>query len=119
MFKCGNRWAEFNRIDITNQWGFTTRDWMTFRNLSSIKKDAFNKFLRENVRILGILSYCFIKIEVDEKKLRTIYEILQVESRTKEVKNLLFDYISGTKELDELKDEIVPVKLALRLSRSS
>jgi len=85
------------------------------RTNHDLRKEAVGRFLREEVRLVGLGVYRFLTYEVDEEKLKKMASLLRVDVKTKDIKESLGGYVNGELSLDEIYDRYLPLLIARKL----
>lgn len=80
-----------------------------------LRENAVDRFLREEVGIIGLGVYGSLSYEVDKEKLKKIASLLRVDIRTKDIRETLGGYIRGELSLDETYDRYLPLIIANKL----
>jgi hemolysin-activating ACP:hemolysin acyltransferase len=90
-------------------------EFWSFNRLYGLKKDLMNKFISENMKLLGFTKWCYVKVSTEKEKLDILANILRVPARTLEVRTLMSKYIYDLLSLEQLNEELIPAILAYGL----
>ncbi len=80
-----------------------------------LRKNAVNRFLREEFEIIELGVYQSLHYEIDLKKVKKLESLLKVNLRTKDIKETLSGYVNGRLSLDETYDQYLPLMIASKL----
>jgi len=110
-FKSRNHWASFD----TYRWD-RRGEWIGL-DLRSERKEAFNRFLREEIVFLGVLDYCCLRVGVNKDKLLLMRQITDIPCRTSIVRKTLRRYAYKEITLEEAYEILSPVIISYSLKK--
>ena len=117
-FKSGTKWASFQNFGFGYPYAARENTIYISLKLVGMRKEAFNRFLREKITFLGVAGYTYLEVSVDENNVKDLKQCFEVNLGGYEVQRIYQQYIDEKLSFEKFYDILLPYIFTKSFGRS-